>query len=54
MADALVHFLVGPGLAESTTRETEPMHYVYTVAIDWHELNAVAKAANVDLDTIVR
>jgi hypothetical protein len=52
MADALVHFLVSVGLAESTTRESEPMHYIYTISVDWAELANVAKSANVDLDTL--
>jgi hypothetical protein len=52
MADALVHFLVGAGLATSSTREVEPMHYIYTIAVDWGRLSEVARAANVDLDAI--
>lgn len=50
IADALVHFLVSPGIATSTARETEPQHYIYTIAIDWSRLNAVAEKARVDLD----
>jgi hypothetical protein len=52
MADALIHFLVGADLATSTTREAQPMHYIYTVAIDWAKLGEVARAANVNLDAI--
>lgn len=54
IADALVHFLVGPGMATSTTRETEPMHYVYTIAIDWDQLLTVARQARIDLDAALR
>lgn len=53
MADALVHFLVSAGLAESTTRESEPMHYIYTIQVDWPGLMQVASAANVNLDTLL-
>ncbi|HET7037114.1 MAG TPA: hypothetical protein VFI42_15620 [Thermomicrobiaceae bacterium] len=53
MADALVHFLVGADLADSTTREIVPMHYVYTIAIDWKRLAAVAAEAHVNLDTLL-
>ncbi len=54
IADALVHFLVSPGIATSTARETEPCHYIYTIAIDWNRLNAVAEQAQVDLDAAAR
>lgn len=50
IADAMIHFLVSPGIATSTARETEPHHYIYTIAIDWSRLNAVAENARVDLD----
>ena len=53
IADALVHFLVGPGMATSSTRETEPMHYIYTISIDWDQVAAVARRANVDLDAVI-
>ena len=53
MADALVHFLVGADLADSTTREIVPLHYVYTIAIDWKQLAEVAAAAHVNLDTLL-
>lgn len=49
IADALVHFLVGPGMAVSKTRETAPLHYMYTIWIDWSRLEQVAREANVDL-----
>lgn len=54
IADAMVHFLVSPGIATSTARETEPCHYIYTIAIDWSRLNAVAAKARVDLDAAAR
>ncbi len=54
IADAMIHFLVSPGIATSTVRETEPRHYIYTIAIDWSRLNAVAKKARVDLDAAAR
>lgn len=54
IADAMIHFLVSPGIATSTVRETEPRHYIYTIAIDWSHLNAVAKKARVDLDAAAR
>lgn len=50
IADALVHFLVGPGMAVSKTRETSPLHYMYTIWIDWDRLEQVAREANVDLN----
>ncbi|MCS7051601.1 MAG: hypothetical protein NZL87_08315, partial [Thermomicrobium sp.] len=53
MAEALIHFLVGPGLAKSTTRETEPLHYLYVIAIDWDALARVAQDAQVDLATLL-
>ena len=49
MADALIRFLVSYDLAASRTEETEPLHYVYYVAVDWDRLDDVARAANVDL-----
>ena len=54
IADALIHYLVGAGLATSTTRETEEHHYIYTIAIDWEKLADVARQANVDLDGMIR
>lgn len=53
IADALVHFLVRSGIATSSTRETEPMHYIYTIAVDWNRLLAVARHAHVDLDDAI-
>ncbi|MDI3340056.1 MAG: hypothetical protein QJR03_05945 [Sphaerobacter sp.] len=53
IADAMIHFLVSPGMATSTTRETEPMHYIYTIAVDWERLLGVARQARVDLDAAI-
>jgi hypothetical protein len=49
MADALVHFLVGPGIATSKSRETAPLHYIYTISVDWARLEQIAREAHVDL-----
>ena len=49
LADALIQFLVRHDLATSRAEETEPMHYIYAVAVDWDRLQGVARAANVDL-----
>ncbi|MCM8748491.1 hypothetical protein NET02_04985 [Thermomicrobiaceae bacterium CFH 74404] len=54
IAEALIHFLVGPGLAHSMTRETEPMHYTYIITINWARLAALAHEANVDLDALLK
>lgn len=54
MAEALIHFLVGPGLARSMTRETEPMHYTYIITINWEKLAALAHEANIDLDALLK
>ena len=54
IADAMIHFLVGTGLANSTTRETEPLHYIYTVSVDWSRLNSVARDARVDLGAAIK
>ncbi len=54
IADAMMQFLVGTGLAHSTTRETEPLHYIYTVSIDWSRLNSVARDARVDLGAAMK
>ncbi|MBX6341248.1 MAG: hypothetical protein IRY97_02225 [Thermomicrobiaceae bacterium] len=53
IADALIYFLVGPGLATSSTRETEPLHYIYTISVDWPRLATVARDAGVDLDALL-
>lgn len=50
IADALVHFLVGPGMATSRTRATDPQHYIYTIWVDWPSLRKVARDAQVDLN----
>jgi hypothetical protein len=54
IADALVHFLVGPGIATSRTRETASHHYIYTIWIDWPELHRVARQAQVDLNAGIK
>lgn len=54
IADALVHFLVGAGLAESSTRETDPMHYIYTISVDWERLSLVARQAGASLDGLAK
>ena len=54
IADAMIHFLVGTGLAHSTTRETDPLHYIYTVSVDWTRLNTVAREARVDLGAAIK
>jgi len=53
MAEALIHFLVGTGLAKSTTRETEPLHYLYIIAVDWDALARVAREAQIDLAALL-
>jgi hypothetical protein len=53
IADALVHFLVGPGMATSRTRESDPQHYIYTIWIDWPKLRRVAREAEIDLNATV-
>jgi hypothetical protein len=50
IADAIVHFLVGTGMAVSKTRETDPLHYMYTIWIDWDRLAKIAREADVDLE----
>jgi len=50
MADALIRYLVSFDLAESRTEETDPLHYVYHVAVRWDRLSEVAGQAGVDLD----
>ena len=50
IADALIRFLVSFDLATSRTEESEPLHYVYHVAVDWDRLREVAGATGVDLD----
>jgi hypothetical protein len=51
-ADALIHFLVRSDLASSTTRETDPHQYIYTIAVDWDAFNRVAKDARVDVNDL--
>ena len=54
IADAMIQFLVGNGMATSSTRETEPLHYTYTISIDWATFARVAKEARVDMDGVLR
>ncbi len=54
MADALIRFLVPYDLATSRTVETEPNHYRYRILIKGDRLNAVAKAAGIDLEQAIR
>jgi len=49
VADAMIQFLVRHDLASSRSEETEPMHYIYAVAVDWDRLQTVARAVDVDL-----
>ena len=50
MADALIRFLVSFDLAESRTEETEPLHYVYHLRVNWDRLAGVARSVELDLD----
>lgn len=52
-ADALIHFLVRPQLATSTSRETDQHRYIYTIAVDWDALDRVARDAKVNLGTVL-
>ena len=52
-ADAIIHFLVRSQLATSTSRETDPHHYTYTIAIDWDGLDRVAREAKVNLSSVL-
>ncbi len=52
-ADALIHFLVRSQLATSTSRETEPHHYIYTVSVDWDALDRVAREATITLTAVL-
>ncbi len=52
-ADALVNFLVRTRLATSNTREAGDSHYIYTISIDWEKLDAVAKDARTNLQSIL-
>ena len=53
LADALIHFLVRTDMASSTTRETDPHRYIYTISVDWDALNRVAKSAKVSLGEVL-
>ena len=54
MADALIRFLVSYDFAASRVEETEPLHYVYHVTVDWDRLATTARDAGVDLDGTLR
>lgn len=54
MADALIRFLVSFDLARSRSEATEPLHYIYHVAVDWDALGGVARGAGIDLDLTLR
>lgn len=54
IADALIGFLVSYQLAASRSEETEPNHYVYSIAVDWDRLRQIAGEAGVDLDRAVQ
>jgi len=45
---------IADAMAHSTTRETDPLHYIYTVSVDWSRLNSVAREARVDLGTAIK
>lgn len=49
IADALIGFLVRYELAESRSQETEPLHYMYYLRIDWDKLDETAALAGVQL-----
>ena len=54
MADAMIAFLVSFDLAESRTEETEPLHYIYHVRVDWDRLGGIARTIGLDLDEALR
>jgi hypothetical protein len=54
IADAMVHFLVGPGIATSRARETDPQHYTYTIWIDWEQLSEIAQQADINLEQALK
>jgi hypothetical protein len=53
IADALIHFLVRPGIAASTTRETDQHRYIYTISVDWNALDRVSHDAKVNLGDLL-
>jgi hypothetical protein len=52
-ADALIQYLVRTDLASSTSRQSDPRRYIYTIAIDWDALHRVAGEARVNLDALL-
>lgn len=53
VADAMIQFLVRADLATSSTRETEPQRYIYTIAVDWDALTLLARRARVNLPALL-
>jgi hypothetical protein len=50
MADAMIQFLVRPGLASVQAEETAPDQFRYDVSVDWPSLRRVAVQAGVNLE----
>jgi hypothetical protein len=49
IADALIRFLVKPGLATVETTEVGEGHYTYQVTLDWAALERLAQGAGLNL-----
>ena len=49
IADALIRFLVKPGLATVETEEAGAEHYTYRISLDWAGLERMAQGARVNL-----
>jgi hypothetical protein len=49
MADALIRFLVKPGLATVETQDVGDGHYTYQVTLDWPALERLAQAGGIQL-----
>jgi hypothetical protein len=49
MADALIQFLVRPGLATVQSADTGPDQFRYDVSVDWPALRRVAAQAGINL-----
>jgi hypothetical protein len=50
LADALIQFLVRPGLATVRTEELAQDQFVYYVSVDWAALRRLALQAGINLD----
>jgi hypothetical protein len=50
MADALIRFLVKPGLATVETADAGAGHYTYQVTLDWAALERMAQGAGLNLN----